>query len=77
MVCSALYEIRGVAPRVSLDVFEQEVFGLLRRQPRQPLELVLLRGDELLIFDCGSRRALVAIGDHLRLRLKLAFLPFG
>ena len=62
----ALDEIRGIAPRVGLDVLQQQIFGLFGRQAGQPLELVLLRGDELLVFGRGSRRALLALGDRLR-----------
>ena len=59
----ALDQIRRVAPRVGLDVLQQQVLGLFGRQAGQPLELVLLRGDELLVFRGGGRRGLLALGD--------------
>ena len=46
----AFDEVRGIAPRVGLDMLQQQVFGFFGRQPGQAFELVLLRGDELLVF---------------------------
>ncbi len=69
-----LDEIGGIAPRVGLDVLQQQVFGLFGRQARQPFELVLLCGDQLLVFRGGRGGALLALGDRLRLRLQLLLL---
>ena len=74
----ALHQIRGVAPRVGFDVLQQEVFGFFGRQPRQALELVLLRGDELLVFRRRRRTCcFLTFGDGLRLRLQLLLLALG
>ena len=72
-----LHQIRGVPARVGFDVLQQEVLGLFGRQAGQALELVLLRGDELLVFRGSSGRALLAVGDGLGLRLQLLVLAFG
>jgi hypothetical protein len=58
-------------------VFQQEVLGFFGRQPRQPFELVLVRGDELLEFRRSGRRALFTVGNGQRLRLQFLFLALG
>lgn len=45
-----LEEVGGVVPRLDLDLLEQQVLGFLGGEAGDPLEFVLLPGDELLVL---------------------------
>ena len=73
----ALDEVRRIAPRIRLDVLQQEVLGFFRRQAGQAFQLVLLGGDELLVFRRRGGRGLLALGDRLGPGLKVPVLAIG
>ncbi len=72
-----LDQIRGIAPRIGLDLLEQKILGFLGGQARQTLQLVLLCGDELFVFGRGRQRGFLALDDRLGPRLQFFVFPFG
>ena len=61
---SRLTQVRGVVPRVALDLLEQQLLGLVRGQAGDALELVLLLRDQLLVLArAAARGCLLALGD--------------
>ena len=70
----ALDQVRGVAPRVPLDLLEQQLARFVRAQARDALQLALPLRDELVDARGGGRGALLAGGDGL---LAAADLLFG
>ncbi len=68
-----LEQVGGVVPGIVLDLLEQELLGFVGRQARHAFELVLLAGDQLLVFARGGLRLLLALGDPLLAALQFLF----
>ena len=72
-----LEQVGGVVARLALDLLDQELFGLVGREARHALELVLLLRDEAIEF-VGSRLCRgLAIADRPLAALELFRQPLG
>src|SRR5581483_4832837 len=54
---------RGIVPRFGFHLLDEQLLGLVGRQPRDALELPLLRDDELLVLRRGRSRLFLLVGD--------------